>query len=204
MSARHLEFLVEELSMEGFLKELLRRFLPDDCTFDIHPSQGKQDLLKNLADRLRGYSHWLPDYCRVIVVVDCDNEDCHKLKEKLENAAAQAKLPTRSNPSHRTWKLVNRIAIEELEAWYFGDWQTVRRIYPKVSPTIPDKAQYRDPDAIRGTWEAFEKILQDKGYFKNGIRKMEVARAMGTHVDPSRNLSPSFKKFYEALLEATT
>ena len=204
MSARYLEILVEELSMEGFLKELLPRFLPNDCIFRIHPSQGKQDLLKNLAGRLKGYSHWLPDNYRLIVVVDCDNEDCHKLKEKLENAAAQANLPTRSNPSHRTWKLVNRIAIEELEAWYFGDWQAVRSIYTNVSPTIPDKAQYRDPDAIRGTWEAFEKILQDKGYFKNGIRKMEIARAMGAHVDPSRNLSPSFKKFYEAILDATT
>lgn len=40
-AARHLEFLVEEPSMETFLKGLLPRLLPEGCTFGIHPFQGK-------------------------------------------------------------------------------------------------------------------------------------------------------------------
>ena len=41
MSARHLELLVEELSMEAFLRELLPRILPVDCSFEIHVSAVK-------------------------------------------------------------------------------------------------------------------------------------------------------------------
>jgi len=44
-----------------------------------------------------------------------------------------------------------------------------------VSPTIPNHAGYRDPDAIRGgTWEAFERILKRHDYFKTGLRKVEA------------------------------
>jgi hypothetical protein len=40
-------------------------------------------------------------------------------------------------------------------------------IYPRVSKSTPERAKYRDPDAIAGgTWEAFERILQNAGYFK--------------------------------------
>ncbi len=53
MSARHLELLVEELSMEAFLRELLPRILPADRTFDIRAFQGKPDLLGKLENRRR-------------------------------------------------------------------------------------------------------------------------------------------------------
>lgn len=60
MAAVHLELLVEEPSMEAFLRGLLPRLLPRDRRFEIHAFQGKDDLLRNLATRLRGYAHWLP------------------------------------------------------------------------------------------------------------------------------------------------
>ena len=60
MVAAHLEFLVEELSMEAFLRGLLPRILPQDRSFAIHPFQGKQDLLGKLEPRLRAYASWLP------------------------------------------------------------------------------------------------------------------------------------------------
>ena len=40
--------------------------------------------------------------------------------------AAEAGFLTRSQAFGRAWRLVNRIAVEELEAWYFGDWAAVR------------------------------------------------------------------------------
>jgi len=48
------------------------------------------------------------------------------------------------------WQVVNRIAIEELEAWYFGNWPAVVATYPNVPENIPGKAPYRNPDAIAG------------------------------------------------------
>ena len=161
-------------------------------------------MLRELESRLRAYATWLPDDHRIVVMVDRDDDDCHELKARLEAAAGRAGLLTRSHATERTWQLVNRVVIEELEAWYFGDWQAVRAAYPRVSATIPNKAPYRVPDAISGgTWEAFERILKRHGYFSTGLRKMEAARAIAAHIDPTHNSSPSFGSFAGAIAEAT-
>lgn len=160
MSAAHLEVLVEEPSMEAFLGALLPRLLPAERTFVVHPFQGKTDLLDKLHDRLRGYAAWLPEDWRIVAVVDRDDDDCLALKRQLETMAHDARLRTRSASRGRPWQLVNRIAVEELEAWYFGDWPAVCAAYPRVSPRIPDQAGFRHPDGIAGgTWEAFERVL---------------------------------------------
>lgn len=202
----HMELLVEEPSMEAFLRALLPRLLPQDRTFDIHPFQGKDDLLGKLSERLRGYASWLPDEWSVIVVVDRDNDDCLRLKQHMEDVARQAGLITRTAAGHTRWQVANRIAIEELEeleAWYFGDWQVVRTVYPRVPPTIRQQRGYRDPDQIAGgTWEAFERVLQLHGYFKHGLRKIEAARVLDAQVDVGRNDSASFGYFHRALMEA--
>ena len=99
---------------------------------------------------------------------------------------------------------MTRIAVEELEAWYFGDWQAVCAAYPRVSPNTPRQARYRDPDAIAGgTWEAFERILQQHGYFKPGLAKVQAAAAIGQQIDPARNRSHSFAVLRDAIAEAT-
>ena len=204
MTAAHIELLVEEPSMEAFLVSLLPRILSDEISFQVHPFQGKSDLMKELEGRLRGYSSWLPDNWRVVVVVDRDNEDCFTLKAKMEGIADRSGLLTRAKSSGHPWQLVNRIAIEELEAWYFGDWPAVVAAYPRVNQNVPNQASFRDPDAIGGgTWEAFERTLQRHGYFKTGLRKIEAAREIAIHFEPGLNRSASFRKLHGALLEAT-
>lgn len=190
--------------MEAFLRELLPRLLPQDRTFEVYPFQGKSDLLDKLPDRLRGYAKWLPDDSRIVVVVDRDGDDCCALKRRLEQAAVDAGLSTRTQPVRGKWQVVNRVAIEELEAWYFGDWEAVQSVYPGVTATIPNRAGFRAPDAIAGgTWEALERVLQRHGYFDGGLRKIEAARAIGAVLDPQRCSSPSFRMFRQAILEAT-
>ena len=94
-------------------------------------------------------------------------------------------------------------SVEELEAWYFGDWPAVQAVHPKLPDGIPKSRGYRDPDAIAGgTWEAFERVLQRHGYAKAGLAKIQTARAIGGHIDPGRSRSPSFLVFYAALVEA--
>lgn len=204
MTALHLELLVEEPSMEAFLRALLPRLLPAGHTFEVHAFQGKDDLLGKLQARLRGYAQWLPEDWRIVVVVDRDDDDCLALKKRLEETAASARLRTRSRAGTRPWQLVNRIVIEELEAWYFGDWAAVYSAYPRVSQAIPEQKRFRDPDAIAGgTWEVFARILKQHGYFETGLRKVEAARAIGTHVDPARSRSRSFVMFREVIIEAT-
>jgi hypothetical protein len=112
-------------------------------------------------------------------------------------------LRTRSRGGPARWQLVNRIAIEELEAWYFGDWEAVRAAYPRVAETVPRRQGFRDPDAVAGgTWEAFERVMQRHGYFEGGLAKIEAARTIGAHVDPTRNRSASFAVLWRAIGEA--
>lgn len=203
MTVRHLEFLVEEPSMEEFLRELLPRLLPRDRTFAIHSFRGKPDLRRKLDDRLRGYSKWLPADWRIIVMVDRDEDDCLVLKKELEAAASRAGLRTRSVASGGPWQLVNRIVVQELEAWFFGDWKAVREAYPRVSAGTPRQSRYRDPDDVGRTWEAFERILKRHGYFRTGVRKREVARAIAAHLVPERNRSHSFGVLLDVIREAS-
>ena len=154
--------------------------------------------------RLEGYSNFLPDNWRIVVIVDRDDDVCESLKKRMDKMVAASGLKSRKDRAGKPWQVVSRIAIEELEAWYFGDWEAVRQVYPRVKRTIPSVAQYRDPDAIAGgTWEAFERLLKKAGYFRNGLRKTEAARALGKHIDPDRSRSRSFQVFRDVVLEAT-
>jgi hypothetical protein len=194
---------VEEPSMEVALEQLLPKLM-SDADFEIRRFQCKDDLLKNLPDRLRAYSSWLPPTWAILVLVDRDDDDCQVLKQTLESMAASAGLvsKTHAGNGHR-FQVANRIAIEELEAWFFGDWSAVQAAYPRVPATIPHKAGFRDPDAILGgTWEALERVLKKSGYFKSGLRKMECARVVAQHMDPARNSSKSFQAFSGAVSAA--
>ena len=201
MTVDHVEVLVEEFSMEVLLRLLLPKLVGENVTFEVYPFQGKRDLLANLPPRLKGYSKWLPPSWRVVVVLDRDDADCNQLKNVLEGFAEDAKLTTKTKTRGSAWQVVNRLAIEELEAWFFGDLEAVRSVYPRIPNTLGNRAGYRDPDAIKGgTWEAFQRVLQRAGYFKGGMRKTEAARAIGSHMDPRRNRSRSFQVFRDAIV----
>ena len=190
--------------MAAFLEATLPRLLPVDCTFAIHAFQSKDDLLRKLPGRLRSYRRFLPDDWWVIVMMDRDNKDCEEVKAILERESHQAALITRTQAGDGAWQVVNRVVIEELEAWYFGDWEAVRQAFPRVSSNTPKQSKHRDPDAIKGgTWEAFERLLKAGGYYPQGLAKVDAARKIGPFIDADRNRSHSFKKFYEAIIEAT-
>jgi hypothetical protein len=201
VSVDHVEVLVEEPSMEAALRIILPRLL-NEISFEIYPFQCKEDLLKRLPERLRGYNRFMPENWRIVVVVDRDNNDCEELKAQLDSAAIDAGLITKSNSKRGFYSVINRIVIEELEAWYFGDWNAVRQVFPRVDANVPAKAGFRNPDEIvGGTWEAFERILQRYGYFKGGLRKIEVAKTIAKRMDPAVNTSRSFQIFRDAILE---
>ncbi|WP_295543468.1 DUF4276 family protein [uncultured Thiohalocapsa sp.] len=191
---------VEEYSMEATLESLLPKLL-GDVGFQIITFQCKNDLCKQAPDRLKAYAAWLPETWRILVLVDRDDDDCLQLKADLEQMADAAGLVTKTaGTDGLTFHVVNRIVIEELEAWFFGDWQAVRVAYPRVPATIPQKAAFRDPDAIRGgTWEALERIMIKAGYFTTGLRKAELARSVARHMEPIRNTSRSFQAFKAAV-----
>jgi hypothetical protein len=202
VSVDQIEFIVEEPSTEEMLRILLPRILGSSVAFNIYSMGSKSQLLKRLPNRLRGYKHWISDNCRIIIVVDRDDEDCRALKSRLAEEAANAGLAVGGIGCGKPWQVANRIVVEELEAWFFGDTDALRMAYPRVPESLASQRKYRDPDAIRGgTWEALEQVLQRAGYYKTGLPKIEAARNIAKHMDPCKNRSRSFRIFRNLLLE---
>lgn len=198
----HIEVLVEEQSAEVALQNLLPRMLPPEVTFAVHPHSGKMDLLARLPGLLAGYRRWITSEYRIVILIDQDTSDCRTLKRKLERIAVEAGLQPKSIARRGSFQVLNRLAIEELESWFFGDPQAVCAAYPRIPSSSLRSAAYRRPDAIAGgTAEALERILQRHRYYRSGMPKIEVARSISAHMDPGRNSSNSFRIFREGILE---
>ena len=197
----HIEFLLEERSAETVLKILLPKILPVDVSFECRVFGGKHALLTKLPDRLKSYRRWMPEDWRIVVLIDEDRKDCLQLKAQLEEASREANLLTKSSvPPDGNFQVVNRVAIEELEAWFFGDIEALREAYPKISETLQYQKKYRDPDAITGgTYESLERLLIRKGYYKERLPKIAAAQNIAQYMEPSRNRSKSFQVFVEGL-----
>lgn len=194
-----IKFFLEEPSAEEALKHLLPKILKD-VSYEFHTFQGRDKMLKDLPERLKG-EQWIPDNWRIIVLIYEDRKDCHELKAKLEQTAHEAGFVTKSSAApDEDFQVVNRIAVEEIEAWFFGDVEDLHSAYPRIPKNLQSKAKYRNPDAIRGgTYEALEHILKRANYYKGNVPKREVAENIAQHMEPSRNRSKSFQVFVEGL-----
>lgn len=198
----HIDFLLEEESAARVLAHLLPSVLPENTTFSFHPFQGKQDLLKKLPARMKGYQWLLRHENRtVVVLVDADEQDCKELKQTLESAARDAGLSTASSAAgSQRVHVLNRIAVKELEAWFFGDCEAIVNAFPGVPSTLSRKSGFRDPDAIKGgTAVALERVLQKAGYYTSGMPKIAVADQIASCMVIDRNASRSFDVFVQGL-----
>ncbi|MGH3864960.1 MAG: DUF4276 family protein [Pseudonocardiaceae bacterium] len=197
----NLEILVEERSAERALGMLLPRIVPG-VDFEIRSFRGKPDLLKKLPDRLKGYAAWITRAdTYLVVLVDRDDDDCLALKAEMEQIAADAGLPTATAaPASGQAYVLNRIAVEELEAWFFGDVPALCAAYPRVPVSLGQQAKDRDPDAISGgTWEALEHLLQAGGYHRGGLAKVAAATEIAQHMNVDVNRSRSFQVFRDGV-----
>lgn len=182
--------------MEAALRAILPKMIGSK-SFKITQYIDKINFLKKLPDRLRGYVKTLRNSEIILILIDRDDDDCEKLRKCIETMAQGAGLRTKGD--HRgPAQVIVRIAIEELEAWYFGDWQAVQEAYPKAKKR--PQQHCRAPDAIKGgAWEAFERSMKKSGYFASGLRKIEAATKIAPYIDPDRNISPSFRALRRAM-----
>lgn len=188
-----LHFLVEGTSEERFLRKLLPRLLPRH-KWKIYPHEGKgrlpddplappvaarRGVLDQLPAKLRAWSKILhPSSDRVVVLVDVDQDDCRALLAELN-----ALRDTMSTP-----EFLVRLAIEEVEAWYLGDWKALRKAFPGA-----DSHTFRTykPDSICRTWEKFQEVIGDPLE-----RKTIWAEKMGAVLDvEGQSRSDSFNRF---------
>lgn len=195
----HLQLIVEDESTEIVLRYVLPLLLPEAVTFDFLRCNGKQHLLNNLAAYLQGYRAWMPPDYGVVVLVDEDRQDCHPLKSRLEEITQTVGFVSKSQ-AIPSFQVVNRIVVEELEAWLLGDAEAVHAAYPRVPVTYIEQEKYRNPDSIAGgTAEALAFLLNTYGYRMEGLPKLTVARTIAPHMEPSRNRSQSFQIFVAGL-----
>jgi hypothetical protein len=197
----HVEFQVEEPSMEAALDGLLPRILGDRATWKIINYRSKQRLLRNLPDRLRGYRARLgKENLKIFVLIDRDEADCRMLKATLEDMAMRAGLGTKGSPiAGGMFQVVNRIVVCELEAWYFGDVSALRNLYPRLPGSLSSKKKYRNPDRIPHTWETLCGELAKASYHRHGFSKIALARETGLIMNPAGNAARSFNVFIEGL-----
>lgn len=139
----HIEILVEDSSGDKLLNAVLPKLLGDQGnphSWRVHAYKGigripknlnagadpaKRILLDQLPRVMRGYGK-TPGIDAVVVVLDADGRSCVGFLAELKALAACC------NPAPIT---LFRIAIEEMEAWYFGDrqaqlWQVARWTSP--------------------------------------------------------------------------
>ena len=191
-----LEVLVEEASAEEALRHLLPRVLGCRARAKVINLGSKYKLLKALDHRLRAYRIRIDkgEDLRVMVLVDRDDDDCCRLKAKLERAATHAGLPTKSRPGNHRVRVVNRIVVEELESWFVGDPAALRKAFTKLPAIDAARGMFRNPDH-GGSWEALHRFLKKHGIYKNSYPKIEAARRIAPHMRIDQNRSASFRQF---------
>lgn len=193
--------MVEEHSLEVALQNLLPRMLPLEVSYQIIVFQGKEDLLRNLQNRLRGYASWIPEDFKITVLIDEDRQNCHDLKNRLERICHQSGLTTKTRNPGQGFQVLNRIVVEELESWFIGDVDALREAYNRIPESLSRMKKFRDPDSVPGgTWESLEVLLQRFGYFTGGYSKIQAARDISFFMVPDKNRSKSFQVFRDGLL----
>ena len=112
-------FLLEESSMEVFLKVFLKRLFPE-LIFTCVVYSGAADLERSLPIVLKS---WRVPGDRFVVVRDNDGGDCHSRKQKI---VAMCEAAGRDD-------VLVRIVCQELEAWYLGDFEALAQAYDAPS-----------------------------------------------------------------------
>ncbi|MCQ4158807.1 DUF4276 family protein [Roseomonas sp. GC11] len=201
-----LVFFVEEPSAEAELNALLPKLLAGRARWQIIDFGSKYGLLGKLEQRLRGYKKQIGqgEALRLVVMLDRDRDDCIALKARLEEVARRAGLTTKSRAApDGAFTVLNRIVIEELESWFIGDADALRRAFPSLPQINARKPPFNNPDN-GGSWETLHRFLKKHGIYGNSYPKIEAARKIAAHLTPAANRSRSFQVFrsgVEALLD---
>ena len=212
----HIVFLVEDSSGQRLLEHLVPKLIgpngdphtwrifgyrgaghiPRGLTSTSDPSH--RILLDRLPALLAGHAR-TPGTDAIVVVTDTDRQNCKEFLAELKQVAETKGAADRT---------LFRLAIEEMEALYFGDRTALLAAWPRAKKRVLNR--YKQ-DQVCGTWEMLADAvhpggaaaLRTGGWPSSGDAKHEWAERMGPLMDPSRNLSPSFGKLRDGLHRLT-
>ena len=173
-------FFLEEQSARAMLEGFLPKIISESvrCRFIVF--EGKQDLERQLAKRMRGYR--VPD-ARFVVLRDKDSEDCREVRKRLVEKCVEGFHPN---------SLV-RVACHELESWYLADLAAVE-IGLGVTGLArhQQKTPYDKPDDLTAPARKLQAIAP-------AYQKVGGSRAIGPHLDPTNKRSHSFGVFVDGI-----
>jgi len=176
----HVEFLLEETSMENLLSIILPQILPEGYELNVNcflrPHQGKSDLKKSVPNKIKAFSKFFKP-SKIIIIQDQDSNDCVLLKSKLIELCE----------TNGTCPILIRIACRELENWYLGDMNAIEKVYPKFKPKSHKyRAKFRNVDNCFGSNE-LERIVE-------GFQKGYASKNIPNYMNLNKNKSHSFNQ----------
>ncbi len=167
-------FFLEEPSAKEMLEGVLPRVLPANVQVAFRFFRGKQDLEKNLKNKLRGWR--LPESV-FVVMRDQDAGDCMDIKKRLVALCHEA---------GRKDVLV-RIACRELESFYLGDLTAVEQgLHLKSLKAQQKKRKFRNPDTLSNPADELRNLSD------NAYDKVAGSRAIAPFLNVDKNCSKSF------------
>jgi hypothetical protein len=176
-----LVFFLEERSAKEMLQGLLPKLVPDHVTPQYVVFEGKQDLDKQIARRLRLWK--TPDTC-FLILRDQDSGDCKRIKQDLIDTCKAVHEPD----------VVVRIACHELESFYLGDLKAVDRgLDLSYLSKLQNKKKYRCPDKLANPSQELYRLTNYH------YQKIAGSRSIGKHMDPASNASHSFNVLVKAI-----
>ena len=171
------------VSAKAMLESLLPRVLNHETTFRCIPFEGKQDLEKQLARKIRAYQN---NKARFIVLRDQDSHpDCRTLKSRLLALCEQ---------SGKAAQCLVRIACKELETFYLADLQAVEQAL-EVHGLVrqQQRKKFRAPDALGSPSRELKSLTA------NRYEKIAGSRVIGHHLSLDNDRSPSFSNLVAAI-----
>ncbi len=175
---RLLVFLIEEPSMRAFLEGARERLpIPNDVQIVFRIAGGYQNMRPLIEANLR--MSWPPN-TRFVVLCDQDKADCLQRKSDIASVV----------PEYRRNEILVRIVCYELEAWYFGDPDTLSDLYPRFRQ-VRGQARFRSPDNLQQPATQLMELA--------GRRKRQLAEELGPLLDLESNHSPSLQVFLSGL-----
>lgn len=214
----HFEVLTEDKSGGVVVEALMRRILSPALpafTVSVRPHRGKGELPEDpfahpdrfasglmdlLPAKLRAYDSIFTGTDFVLVVVmDADDLSPDGVREMLVD------LCRRFAPGIAS---VIGVCVEETESWLMADEQALLSAYPDADMSV---IREYEQDSVCGTWEVLCRALLHAqaprliriGYPAVGQYKHEWAQNISRYMDPERNTSPSFARFYNELEQVT-
>ncbi|MBQ0003847.1 MAG: DUF4276 family protein [Treponema sp.] len=175
MSIENIVFFLEELSAKEMLKIIVPKIIPHSIEPFYFSFEGKQDLEKNIKIKIQG---WRRPNTVFLVMRDKDSENCFEVKKRLvQDCLAAGKTQN---------QFLIRIACTELENFYLGDIEAIKKAGYRLILSQHHKNRYNDPDNLAGAYE-MNKITNSE------YQKVQGSKKIAPYLDLSgKNKSVSF------------